>query len=89
MRVRFKSKPTVVEFTHKFNVHGLGEVLVGFVDGDMDSVYIRDLEVFIEALDEWKSMSKAFEDSDIITDNYNTYIFEPKNDEDRKRGYTL
>ncbi len=32
-------------------------------------------------------MNEAFENHDLITDNYNTEFFEPKNDEEKKRGY--
>jgi hypothetical protein len=55
----------------------------------MDSAFIRDFEVWIEALQKWKCMSQAFKDSDLIVDNYNTIFFEPGNDEDRERGFTL
>jgi hypothetical protein len=55
----------------------------------MDSAFIRDFEVWIEALQKWKCMSQAFKDSDLIVDNYNTTFFEPSNDEDRERGFTL
>ncbi len=59
-----------------------------FDKGDADSMFIRELDVWIEPTG-WKDMSAAFLDHDIITDNYNTQFFEPKNAEDRKRGYTL
>jgi len=88
MKVRIKNQPTIIGSSHKFNIHALNEVLVGFED-DYDSYYISDLDVFIEALNEWKDMGQAFKDKDIIIDNYNTYFFEPKTEEDRKRGYTL
>ncbi len=73
--------------------------------GGADSVFISDLEVFISKnlqfllnkgiIPEWKSvgywvsMSEAFKNNDLITDNYNTKFFEPENDEERKRGYRL
>lgn len=73
--------------------------------GGADSVFISDLEVFISknsqfllnrgTIPEWKSvghwisMSEAFENYDLITDNYNIEFFEPENDEERKRGYRL
>ena len=54
-----------------------------------DSVFVADLDVYIEAIGSWIDMNTAFENGDIITDNYNRFFFEPTNDEDRKRGYTL
>jgi len=73
--------------------------------GGADSVYISELEVFITKnlefllkrtiipewtpVGHWMSMSEAFKNNDLITDNYNTKFFEPKNDEERKRGYRL
>ena len=71
-----------------FNTHSLSEVIVGWKE-ELDTVFTKDLEVFIEALQVWKTLNQAFKDKDIINDNYNEYFFEPKNEEDRKRGYTL
>jgi len=89
MKVRLKDKPHIKGSTNKFNVHGLGEVLVGFTNEDIDSCFIKDLEAYIEKLNTWKDMNQAFCDKDIITDNFNTWIFEPQTEEDRERGYTL
>jgi len=38
---------------------------------------------------EWKCLSKAFQDKNVITDNYNTSFFEPSTEDDRLRGYIL
>jgi hypothetical protein len=79
----------------KFNVCALSEVICYWEDGSADSLFIKDLDVFIEARTYtgnhigWKDMRQAFEDKDIIIDNFNTYFFEPENEEDRKRGFTL
>lgn len=72
----------------KFNIHGGGEVIMCFTGGDANSMFIHELDIWIEP-DGWKDMSTAFKDHDIITDNHNTRFFEPENAEDRKRGYTL
>jgi hypothetical protein len=73
----------------KFNTHAMSEIIVFFADGDCSSDFISEYEVFLEARQEWKDMSQAFEDRDIIVDNYNTYFFEPKSEEDKIRGYAL
>ena len=88
MEVRNK-KTQAIGFSSKFNVTGLGEIIIGFKDNGMDSDYISNYDVFLEARQEWKDTAQAFRDHDLITDNYNTIFFEPDNKEDKKRGYTL
>ena len=72
----------------RFNTSTTDEVIMYFTEGDADSMFIRELDVWIEP-NGWKDMAAAFADHDIITDNHNTCFFEPKDEEDRKRGYTL
>lgn len=87
-KVRFKNNHSASGFAREFNVHGLDEVIVGFDDeGGMDSCFIKDLEVFIEARQEWKDMSAAFRDRDLIPDNYNTRFAEPRSEAERAQGY--
>lgn len=84
MKLRYKKLPQVPFYSNQFNIHSLNEILTG-----EDSAYIHDLEAWIEAKQEWKCLQQAFIDRDVITDNYNTWFFEPKTEADRKRGYTL
>lgn len=70
-----------------FNPHGIGEIIVGYTDGGMDSDYIRNWDVEIDG--EWVDLSSAFKDHRVITDNYSDRFFLPQTDEDRVRGYTL
>lgn len=88
MRVRHKIT-RYVGYSGDFNIHAMSEVIVQWDDDGADSMYISDLEVYLKATEEWKDMSQAFKDGDLITDNYNTIFFEPKTEEDRQRGYTL
>lgn len=81
MRLRYKSTGTECG-GNRFNVLALAEVDVGD-----DSPSISDLDVFVNGV--WKDMQQAFADRDIIPDNYNCWFGEPKNEEDRKRGYFL
>lgn len=83
MKVRYKNNGQLA-WSSQFNILTLNEVLTGD-----DSVFISSLDVFIEAKQEWKDLRQAFKDRDVITDNYNSRFFEPQNEEDRKRGYTL
>lgn len=94
MKLRHKTTKSVAR-ADKFNIHGLGEIIVMFLpddgnDGyDQTSDFIRDYEVWLKQKHEWKDLVQAFKDKDVIRDNYNTRFFEPKTQEDRKRGYTL
>jgi len=89
MKVRMKTDHHHPFSSGKFNTTAINEVL-GF--GDVfgsDDFFIHELDVFLESKKKWVDMREAFKNHDLITDNYNTYFFEPKNEEDRKRGYTL
>jgi hypothetical protein len=87
MKVRNKEH-TWTGFSSNFNTHGLGEVIVGFDgDGGMDSMYISDLEVYLDSKNTWKDMKQAFKDDDLIIDNYNTCFREPHNQAEIDRGY--
>ncbi len=82
MTLRYKKHPDDVFQSNSLNTLALAEVLTGD-----DSAFFSDLDVWIEAKQEWKCLSQAFRDKDVITDNYNTMFFEPKNEEERNRGY--
>jgi len=88
MKVRNK-KTRALGFSSTFNIHGMSEIIVGFRDDGMDSDYIENYEVYLEATKCWKDLSLAFRDRDVVTDNYNTKFFEPPTEEDRIRGFTL
>jgi len=88
MKVRNKTNGALGTSSN-FNVHGLSEIIVGFQDDGMDSDYIKNYEVYLEATKAWKDLALAFKDRDVIIDNYNTKFFEPPTEEDRIRGYTL
>ena len=83
MKVRYK-ETGVIAGSGRFNISTVGEVLTGD-----DSAYIHDLDVWLEQKKEWKDMVQAFKDYDLITDNDNTIFFEPRNEEEKKRGYSL
>lgn len=88
MQVKHK-RTGAIGYSNQFNIHGLGEIIVGFQDGDMDSDYIKNYDVFLEKRGIWYDLAGAFLTHDIIIDNYNTIFFEPKTEEDKIRGYTL
>ena len=72
----------------RFNMHSLHEIVV--YGGDWcDTMYIREFDVWLEARQEWKDLQQAFRDHDVIVDNYNSRFFEPENEQDRARGFTL
>ncbi len=80
--IRYKKYPEEQFNAHSLNISALAEVLTGD-----DSAFFSDLDVYLESKKQWKCLSQAFKDRDIITDNYNTIFFEPKDEEERKRGY--
>lgn len=82
MKIRYK-KTGEEGGASQFNVHAMAEVLTGD-----DSAYISDLDVWIEGKG-WVDMGEAFRNHDLIVDDYNTRFFEPRTEEDRKRGYAL
>lgn len=86
MKVKHK-KTGVLGSSRKFNIHGMSEIIVGFDDEDMDSDFISEYDVYLESKKEWKPMSEAFRDKDIITNNYNTEFREPQNEAERQRGW--
>jgi len=84
MKLRYKKHPEEIRESSNFNTTAIAEVDMGD-----DSAFFSDLDVFIVSLGKWKDLSQAFKDRDLITDNFNTCFFEPKNEEERKRGYRL
>ena len=88
IRVRHKKKD-FGGVTGKFNVSAISEIIVNFDDGSMDTDFIKNYDVFIKALQEWKDLGEAFKDKDLIPDNANRYFLEPTTPEDRERGYIL
>lgn len=95
MKVRYTNKPEVAGFADRFNVSSLSEVLLFFDDGDATSEEIGLLDVLLEHPlpssvyrdGVWVPLSDAFRSNDVITDNYNTFFFEPRSEEDKARGW--
>lgn len=83
-KVRYKSNPEITRDTDQLNIHALAEV--NMFD---DSAHFIDLDVFITKKNKWVDFYEAISNSYIIFDNYNTRFFEPENEIDRKRGFTL
>ncbi len=83
MRLRYKSTGEECGF-HGLNVHALNEVLTSD-----DSVYIHQLDVYLEKTNPpgWKDLRQAFKDKDVIIDNFNTTFREPLNEQERAQGY--
>ena len=83
MRLRYKATGEECGF-YGLNIHALSEVLTGD-----DSVFIKDLDVYLEKSSPpgWKDLRQAFRDKDVIIDNYNTTFREPLNEQERTQGY--
>lgn len=89
MRLRDKKTGDTNWYSYGFNINSLNEIIVHHEEHGADSTYLSDWDVWLPQLQNWKDLKEAFADHDLITDNYNTHFFEPKNEMDRKRGYTL
>lgn len=87
MIVRAK-KGTWIGESSELNQQAINEIIVVYSDGDKDNEFFKDCEVRLPD-GTWKGLQEAFNDHDIITDNYNTYFFAPQNIKDRNRGYTI
>jgi len=87
MKVRSLKDGSLAE-SSTYNVQSVSEILVYWPD-EMDTDYMSNYEVFIEAEQRWMTFHEAFEGKHLINDNYNTHFFEPTTEEDRQRGYTL
>lgn len=74
-------------YSGSFNTCALSEILVYFDEGDADSDFISEYDVWLEKKQEWKDLRLAFQQKDVIIDNYNTRFFEPANEEERQRGF--
>lgn len=85
MKVRHKEKG-YLGYASEFNPHGLGEIIVGFDEGDMDSMFIKDFDVQLPD-GSWKDMSDAFRDHDIIPDKYNLHFSVPATEAERTQGW--
>ena len=68
-----------------FNIVSLGEVIVYFKDY-CDSVSIDELEVKLST-GEYKGMTQAFADKDIVPNNLNTSFDVPHSEVEKKQGY--
>jgi hypothetical protein len=86
MKVKNK-KSSSLGHSCKFNIHGLGEIIVVFDEGDCSSEYIKDYDVFIESQKAWRDMGEAFKNNLIISDNYNIDFREPINSIEKERGW--
>jgi hypothetical protein len=77
-----------------YNMHSINEIVVHYDDGPdgepggADSVFVRDIEVWIERTRRWTPLGQAFRDRDVLPNNENTRFSEARTDEDRERGYT-
>jgi hypothetical protein len=85
MRVRSKKTGSLGEATD-FNIHGLGEIVVYFDEGDCSSEFFREYEVQLTS-GEWKDMRQAFVDHDLIPNDLNTSFRESRSDAECAQGW--
>ena len=86
MKVRLIDNPKITGEANDFN----GIEVIVYYDGEngyISSEFPLDLEVLIN--DKYITFKEAFKNHDLICDLYNTKFFEPKDEEERKRGYRI
>ena len=86
MKVRLIDNPEITGEANDFN----GIEVIVYYDGEngyISSELPSDLEVLIH--DKWITFKEAFKNHDLICDLHNTKFFEPKDEEERKRGYRI
>jgi hypothetical protein len=88
MKVRYKDRPEITGDSSSFNMHGLGEVIVQYPEGDASSEEIRELEVWLERGQRWVSLGEALKRNDVITDNHVRHFREPRDAAERDRGWS-
>lgn len=86
MKLRTHEKHTQCSGS-QLNAHALSELIVAFDEGDMDSMFLKDLDVWLEQSQRWEHLPVAMRNKDVITNNHNTFICEPPTQADRERGY--
>ena len=85
MEIRLNDQPTITGYSNSFNMFSINEVVVYFKDGDCDSMYIHELDVYIN--NQWKSLSAAFKDRDCVPNSLNSRFEPPTNEEAKERGW--
>jgi hypothetical protein len=88
MKVRYASRPGITGDSSSFNMHGLGEVIIHFPEGDATSEEIRELDVWLEARQRWVPLGEALKRNDVITDNRVSHFREPRDQAERDRGWS-
>jgi len=90
MKLRLKEKPEQLCASNQFNVNSVNEIIVIYLpEGDTSSDFIKNYDVYLETLKDWKDMRQAFGDKDLIMNSHFTSFFEPTTEEDRQRGFSL
>lgn len=79
MKVRLKSNHDTIGYSNEFNMHGLGEFIVIYEDGDASSEYIRDYDVYVESQDRWMPLREAEKLGYIKVDEYDHHFWEVNN----------
>jgi len=86
MKVRLIDDPCFTGESSKLNSNSISEIIIVWDSGEVDSDYASRYEVLLTS-GEWITLTEAFRDNKVITDNYNTSFREPLNEEEKKRGW--
>ena len=77
--MKLRHKTTKLECTSQgFNIHSINEIIIGSNNGELDSDYIRNFEVWLEKQNKWIDLNQAFRDGFIEVDEYHSNFWEKK-----------
>lgn len=77
MLVRIHDNPEVEGYGSNFNLCSINDILVYFDDGSIEEYSPSQLDVYLTKTEEWKYLTDAFRDKDVVTNDENTFFYEP------------
>lgn len=77
MLVRIHDNPEVEGYGSNFNTCSINDIFVYFDNGEIAEYSPSQLDVYIEAKQEWKYLPDAFRDKDVVINDDNTRFYEP------------
>ena len=81
MLVRVHDNPEIEGYGSNFNICSMNDVLVYFDDGHIEEYGASQLDVYLTKKEEWKYLSDAFRDKDVVTNDENTFFYEPREEQ--------
>ena len=81
MLVRIHDNPEVEGYGSHFNLCSINDILVYFDDGSIEEYSPSQLDVYLTKTEEWKYLTDALIDKDVVTNDENTFFYEPRDEQ--------